>query len=200
MSLRHKLIKSFWKIVKNVFFYALALICGGLEVIWFVIKQKFLGNQLPNYSVVEENSLHRGGMPSEKGIEELTKNGIKTIINLRWGNFSEKVIEEYRQDKVRIFYLPFSPYDPTDQIMINVLKILINPNHKPAFVHCFHGADRTGAVCAIYRIIVQNWDKEKAIAEMQKKGLHFWHTNMIEYIQKLDVAAIKASLQANVLS
>lgn len=194
MSLRVKMIKSFCKIAKNLSLHALACICGGVEVIWFIIRQKFLGNKLPNYSVVEENALHRGGMPSEKGIEELAKNGIKTIINLRWGNFSEKVIEDYTKDKIRIFHLPFSPYDPQDQIMISFLKILINPHHKPAFVHCFHGADRTGAVCAIYRIIVQNWDKEKAIKEMKKKGLHFWHTNMIDYIEKLDVSSIKACL------
>ncbi|MBM3193889.1 MAG: hypothetical protein FJZ59_06650 [Chlamydiae bacterium] len=194
MSLRKKLLKSFCKITKNLALYALAFLFGGIEVIWFFIRQKFLGNKLPNYSIVEENALHRGGMPSEEGVKELAKNGIKTIINLRCGNFSEKVIQDYTQDKIRIVHLPFSPYDPQDQIMINFLKILINPNHKPAFVHCFHGADRTGAVCAIYRIIVQNWDKEKAIKEMQKKGLHFWHTNMIEYIQKLDVEAIRSSL------
>lgn len=195
MSLRRKLLKSFWKITKNLFLYSLAFICGGVEVIWFFIRQKLLGNKLPNYSIVEENVLHRGGMPSEKGVQQLAKNGIKTIINLRLGNFSEKVIQDYSKDKIRIFHLPFSPYDPQDQIMINVLKILINPSHKPAFVHCFHGADRTGAVCAIYRIIVQNWDKEKAIKEMKKKGLHFWHTNMIDYIRKLDVDSIKSSLK-----
>ena len=196
MLLKHKVFRIIWRLVKNTFFYALACICGGFEVIWFTIRQKLLGNRLPNYFVVEDEALHRGGQPSPNGLQELTKNGIKTIINLRLGNFSKKVIEEYTHDQIRLFHLPFSPFEPGDQIMIDFLKILLNPQHRPAFVHCFHGADRTGAVCAIYRIIVQNWDKEKAIAEMRKKGLHWWHTNMIDYIMNLDVPALRKQLHA----
>lgn len=195
MGLKRTLIRALWKLSKNIFFYALAFVWGGVEVIWFFIKQKLLGNRLPNYFVVEDKALHRGGQPSIKGLQELTQNGIKTIINLRLGNFSRKVIEEYEQDQIRIIHLPFSPHEPQDQIMIEFLKILLNPKARPAFVHCFHGADRTGAVCAIYRIIVQNWDKEKAIAEMKRKGLHWWHTNMIDYINNLDVDAIRASVK-----
>lgn len=194
MDLNRSLLRTLWKLSKNIFFYGLAFICGGVEVIWFCIRQKFLGNRLPNYFVVEDKALHRGGQPSYGGLQELTKNGIKTIINLRVGNFSKNAIEEYDRDQIRVVHLPFSPFEPQDKIMIDFLKILLNPKHRPAFVHCFHGADRTGAVCAIYRIIVQNWDKERAIAEMKKRGLHFWHTNMIDYIQKLDIAALRASL------
>ncbi len=194
MGLKRSLFKTVWKLAKNIFFYGLAFICGGAEVIWFYVRQKIFGNKLPNYFIVEDDALHRGGQPSSGGFQDLTKNGIKTIINLRVGLFSKKVIEEYQHNQIRVIRLPFSPFEPQDQIMINFLKILLNPSYRPAFVHCFHGADRTGAVCAIYRIIVQNWDKEKAIAEMKMKGLHFWHTNMIDYIQKLDIAAFKAAL------
>ena len=178
-------------LIKNFFLFGLAFICGGIEVIWFCIRQKIFGNKLPNYSIVEDEALHRGGQPSNRGLQDLTKNGIKTIINLRNGFFSKKTIHEYNQDQIRMIRLPFSPFEPQDKIMIEFLKILLNPKCRPAFVHCFHGADRTGAVCAIYRIIVQNWDKEKAIAEMKRRGLHFWHTNMIEYIRKLDIESFK---------
>ncbi len=194
MGLKRSLLKTVWKLLKNFFFYLLAFICGGIEVIWFIFRQKILGNRLPNYFIVEDKALHRGGQPSSCGLEELTKNGIKTIINLRLRNFSQKAIEEYDKDQIRVIHLPFSPFEPQDQIMIHFLKILLNPKHRPAFVHCFHGADRTGAVCAIYRIVVQDWDKERAIAEMKRKGLHWWHTNMIDYIRNLDIVALKASI------
>ena len=167
---------------------------GGIEVIWFYVRQNVFGNRLPNYSVVDETALHRGGQPSTTGVHELAQQGIKTIINLRLGNFSKKVIEEYSQHRLRIVHLPFSPHEPQDQIMIDFLNVLLNPTCRPAFVHCFHGADRTGVVCAIYRIVVQGWDKERAIAEMKTRGLHWWHTNMIDYINNLDVNAIQNAL------
>ncbi len=198
MGLKYNIFATIWKLVKNIFYYGLACICGGVEVIWFYIRQRFLGNRLPNYFVVEDETLHRGGQPSARGLQDLTKSGIKTIINLRLGKFSQKVIDAYANDQIRVFHLPFSPFEPADHIMINFLKILLNPSHTPAFVHCFHGADRTGAVCAIYRIIVQNWDKERAIAEMRKKGLHWWHTNMIDYINNIDVPSLRKLLEIHI--
>jgi len=184
-------IKSLWKVGSNTIFYFLAFICGTVEVSIFYFRQKFLGYKLPNYHTVLGDTLYRGGQPSNSGLRELGKRGIKTIINLRVGGFNKKVIEEYYSDQIRAIHLPFYPYGPQDKIMIEFLKILLNPSCTPAFVHCFHGADRTGAVVAIYRIIVENWDKEKAIAEMKRKGLHWWHKNLIEYIHNLDIDHIR---------
>ena len=187
-------VRVLWRLLVNIIFYFLAFFCGSIEVIWFWIKQNIFKNRLPNYFIVDDKALYRGGQPSTAGLKELTQKGIKTIINLRLGNFNEKVIQEYKEDRIRMIHLPFSPNDPQDSIMIEFLKILINPCSRPAFVHCFHGADRTGAVCAIYRIIVQNWDKERAIAEMKKRGLHWWHTNLIDYIHNLNVERIREML------
>lgn len=188
------LIKSGWKFVANSVLYALALFCGTFEVIGFYIRQKLLGRGLPNYHIVDDVLL-RGGQPSNSGLRELAKGGIKTIINLRTEDFNKKVINAYRTDQIRTVHLPFYPYEPQDQLMIDFLKIMLNPKHKPVFVHCFHGADRTGVVIAIYRIVVQNWDKEKAIAEMKKRGLHWWHKNLIDYIQNLDVDYIRSQIR-----
>ena len=37
-------------------------------------------------------------------------------------------------------------------------------------VHCQHGADRTGTMCALYRILRQDWKVEDAITEMKDGG------------------------------
>lgn len=184
------LLRSLYKIAVNSIFYLLALICGGFEVAILCIRQRLFGFQLPNYHVVEKE-LHRGGRPSQDGIKELARKGVKTIINLRVGDFNQKVIKEYYSDEMRSIHLPFFPYEPCDQLMIDFLKIICNKNHTPAYVHCFHGADRTGAVVAMYRIIVQGWDKEDAITEMKHKGLHWWHNNMVEYIRGMDIDYIR---------
>ncbi len=186
--------KSILKICVNSTFYSLALLCGSFEVVIFYIKQKILRYRVQNYHVVDDNLLHRGGQPSMSGLKQLAKDGIKTIINLRIGYFNKKIIEEYYSDHIRIIHIPFYPYNPQDKIMVDFLKIMLNPKHKPAFVHCFHGADRTGVMCAIYRIVVQNWTKEQAISEMKRRGLHWWHKNLVDYIKKINVDSLREEL------
>lgn len=189
-SLFGRICKSLWKVFANLTLFVLAFICGFFEVIFFYIKR---GKKVPNYHHVD-TILYRGGQPSKAGFKELSDIGIKTIINLRVGDFTRKVIEEYYDDEMRVIHLPFYPYDPQDRIIIEFLKILITSPSLPAFVHCFHGADRTGTVCAIYRIVMQGWEKEKAISEMKEKGLHFWHKNLIHYITNLDVDFIRREI------
>lgn len=189
-----RVFKSLCKIAFNTLCYAAALTWGSVEVIIFYIRQRFFGNAIPNYHEVDGVTLLRGGQPSTKGLRELAKRGVKTIINLRASDFNRKVIEEYHADQIRTVHIPFYPYNPDDRIMIDFLKIMKNKNHTPTFVHCFHGADRTGAVIAIYRIILQNWDKDRAIAEMKLKGFHWWHWNLIDYIRKLDVDYIRSQI------
>jgi hypothetical protein len=48
-------------------------------------------------------------------------------------------------------------------------------------------------MCAIYRIVVEGWNKSEAIAEMTKGGFEFhsiW-MNLVDYIQNLDIDEIK---------
>ena len=64
----------------------------------------------------------------------------------------------------------------------------------PVFVHCLHGADRTGTMCAAYRVVVDGWTKQQAIDEMTKGGYGFhpvW-ANLPKFIENLDVEKIKA--------
>ncbi len=187
-------LRSIRKILSNLSLYLVALLFGGVEVILFFIRRKFLGQVLPNYHSVDEETLYRGGQPSNEGLRALAEKGIRTIINLRIEDFNKEVIDEYNESDIRTIHLPFSPYEPQDRIFIEFLKIMRNKASTPAFIHCFHGADRTGTAVAIYRIIMQNWDKEQAIAEMKLKGLHWWHKNLIRYIKELDVDAIKTEV------
>ncbi|OGN62072.1 MAG: hypothetical protein A3F09_02415 [Chlamydiae bacterium RIFCSPHIGHO2_12_FULL_49_11] len=187
--------RALWKLSYNTIFYFVAYSIGAVEVLFFLLRQKFLGNKLPHFYIVDELNLTRGGQPSKSGIKTLVRAGIKTIINLRIKDFNHRVVKEYYDDMIRTVHIPFYPYEPQDRAVIEFLKIVCNPNNLPTFVHCFHGMDRTGLMVAVYRIVVQNWSKEEAIREMKTKGLHWYHRNMIDYIERMDVETIRQRLR-----
>lgn len=68
---------------------------------------------------------------------------------------------------------------PQAELLQKALDLLAEAE-TPVLVHCSHGADRTGLVCALYRIHFQNWEKEEALAEMLEGGFGyhiFWQQN-----------------------
>jgi len=81
----------------------------------------------------------------------------------------------------------------TDDNVAAFLKVVSDPARQPVFVHCRHGSDRTGTMCAVYRIVVQGWSKGEAVLEMTRGGFGF-HTNfenLVQYVEKMDVEAIR---------
>lgn len=178
-------VKYFWLSLKFSISHTCAILWGGAEVLIFILRQKLFNNKLPNYDVVDENRLHRGGQPDELGLKELANRGIKTVISLR------KDRKQELTGPVHKVNIPFNPFKPRDKVVVDFLKVINNKKYHPVFIHCFHGADRTGTLCAIYRIVFQKWDKEQAIKEMKKYGFHWWHSDLIDYVRKLDIEKIK---------
>ena len=84
-------------------------------------------------------------------------------------------------------------WHPEEKEIIRFLQIVSNPKRTPVLVHCQHGSDRTGTMCAVYRIAVQGWSKEEAIKEMKEGGFgyHGIWKNLVSWIEKLDIEAIK---------
>ncbi|HEY9720389.1 MAG TPA: dual specificity protein phosphatase family protein [Oscillatoriaceae cyanobacterium] len=128
------------------------------------------GPQLENTGLLTKN-LERGAQPSEAAIPSLEKAGVKTVINLRPETDWEKpLIEKAGMNYVA---LPLPAIGaPTNEQAVQFLKTVTDPAMGKVFFHCQHGADRTGAMAAVYRIAAQGWSADKAIAEMPKYHFH----------------------------
>jgi len=144
---------------------------------------------VPNLHKVSEN-LYRGAQPTAEGMRELERLGVKTVVSLRSFHSDRGEMEGTKLAYEHIF---MKTWHPENEEIIRFLRIVTDPNRTPVFVHCQRGADRTGTMCAIYRIAVQGWSKPEAIDEMTKGGFGFYEgwQNLIEYIQNLDVEQIK---------
>src|SRR4030042_3868966 len=117
------------------------------------------------------DELYRGAQPTIEGMEGLKELGIKTIVNLR-SFHSDR--EEIADSGLSYEHIYMKTWNAEDKEVVRFLKIVTDPNRTPILVHCQRGADRTGTMCALYRIAVQGWGKEEAIAEMTEGGFGFY--------------------------
>ena len=148
-------------------------------------------NNLPNFAKVSD-TLYRGGQPTPEGFGQLKKMGVNTVISLRLFKTDEKIM---RALGLKYLHVSFKHIHPEDEDVAAFLKVASDPADQPVFVHCRNGVDRTGMMVAVYRRVVQDWPKQKAIAEMKKMGFNEIHERIEDYIENLDVAALKAKLQ-----
>jgi protein tyrosine/serine phosphatase len=147
---------------------------------------------VPNLHKINK-SLYRSAQPTKQGMKDLKKFGIKTIINLRaFHSDTDKIGGTGLLDKE----LSVKTWHIEDEDVIRVLKIIREKENGPFLIHCQHGADRTGVMSAMYRIVEQGWSKDGAIEEMVYGGygFHSMWLNIIHYVKNVEVDKIKKAL------
>lgn len=125
---------------------------------------------IPNFHKVDSN-IYRGAAPTKQGLQELQKMGVRTIIDLRIERAKAKAEQQIANSMGFTWInLPMGKEAPTKKQVETLLATLANAGKEPVFVHCQHGADRTGCMIGIYRVQVQGWSFAKAWPEMRKYG------------------------------
>ncbi len=144
---------------------------------------------VPNLYKVS-GSLYRSAQPSAEGMKRLKALGVKTVVNLRAHHSDE---EKLGSSGLLGESVPLNAWDVDEEDAVRFLKIVADPGKAPVLVHCMQGADRTGAMCAVYRIAVQGWSKEEALREMRQGGYGFHEAwlNMPGWVMKLDAAKLR---------
>ncbi|MDR3456470.1 MAG: tyrosine-protein phosphatase [Verrucomicrobiae bacterium] len=135
-------------------------------------------------------NLYRGAQPTAEGLKHLQALGVKTVISLRDLHSDKDVVAGTGLKLVR---LKMEPWHSDEDEVVRFLRAATDTNNVPVFVHCERGADRTGTMCAMYRIVVCGWTKEQALDEMKRGGFGFnplWQ-NLVYFIEKADIAEIK---------
>ncbi len=144
---------------------------------------------LPNLHRVDDH-LYRGAQPTGDGFRELKALGVRTVINLR--NFhSER--HAASQAGLALEEIPLTPAHITEEDALRFLRVVADKSRGPFFVHCQHGADRTGTMMAVYRVVVCDWSKAEALDEMVNGGFGFhvvWE-NLPKFIESLDVEKLR---------
>jgi protein tyrosine/serine phosphatase len=144
---------------------------------------------LPNLHKVSDN-LYRSAQPTEEGFQNLSSLGIKTVVSLRELHSDKKLLGK---TDIACESIRMNAWHAEEEDVVRFLRIVNDPARTPMLVHCEHGADRTGMMCAFYRIAVQGWSKEDALREMTDGGFGFhevWQ-NLLRYIDAVDIERVK---------
>ena len=153
--------------------------------------QPVVSSTLENWYKLD-GDVYRSEQPTRAGFEDIRKMGIQTIIDLRAGHTDADLI------KGMGFTLIEVPMTATGFGTNDVVKALraIKDARKPVLIHCQYGADRTGLVAAMYRIVFEDWTKDDAIAELTQGGFgfHIYYVNIPMFIGDVNVAKIKAEV------
>lgn len=142
-----------------------------------------------------DDDLYRSEQPSKANLAEIEKLGIRTIISFRAFHSDSDILGD--TGDIDLIRIPINTWNIKDKHVIRALNAIHLAKQKgPVLIHCQHGADRTGLITAMYRMIYQNWDKKAALDEMVNGGYGFhsiW-TNIPKYIKEVDVAYLKQRL------
>lgn len=159
-------------------------IVGGIVVagaIGYVLFKTFRDryDHLRRFAAVDEGKVYRCGQPDVNDLEEIhRRTGIKTIVALRGSVDNPKRNEWAIREKqfcadngIEFVNIPSNHKNPPTQAQIDeFLDVVGDPARQPVLVHCRIGAQRTGMMCAFYRIEYQGWSKQQAFEEMEQLG------------------------------
>jgi tyrosine-protein phosphatase SIW14 len=90
----------------------------------------------------------------------------------------------------------FKTWSPTDEQVVQFLKIAADPDCQPICVYCNRGAERTGMMSAMYRMVVCGWSREAALQEMTQGPFDYhpiWKQVRI-YVENVDVESIRRQI------
>lgn len=147
---------------------------------------------LSNFYKVSDR-LYRSAQPSREGLSKLKEFGIKTVVNLRSFHSDRKKLGNAA---LAYEHLYMKAWHPEEKEVIRFLRLVNDESRGPVLVHCQHGADRTGLMCAVYRVAVQGWTKEDALKEMKDGGYNYhsiWR-NIPSWFNKLDIDKVRKAV------
>jgi protein tyrosine/serine phosphatase len=149
---------------------------------------------VPNFHRITDH-LYRSEQPTDVGFRNLEKMGIRTVINLRYFNDDE---DEARGTQLKLHRVKILTWRAGDDHVIEVMRMLRQKENGPFLIHCQHGADRTGLMSAMYRMLEEHWTPEEALAELVDGGygFHSLWKNIKRYVQEVDVAQLRAAIDA----
>ena len=151
--------------------------------------QPVIGSSVGNFYRVSDG-LYRSEQPGTDGFSELSALGVGEVLNLREFHSDD---DEASATRMTLHRIAIDTGALSETHLTEALKIITH-RKAPLLVHCWHGSDRTGAVIAAYRMVVEGWPRQQAIDEFRNGGFGYHETfypDIVALLETLDVEAIR---------
>jgi uncharacterized protein (TIGR01244 family) len=121
-----------------------------------------------------ETTVACAGATRAEAIPEIKKMGFASIINLRQASEPGADIEveaaAAKAAGLRFYHIPFNGQSPSPAVADQFLAAITTRGSEPAFIHCA-GGNRAAAMWLIKRLVVDQWDMDRASKEATALGL-----------------------------
>ena len=128
---------------------------------------------ITNFARVE-TTVACGGAIKPEAVAELKQRGFKSIFDLQLSNERTANIEgeaaAAKDARIAFIHVPFSLTAPDMASVEHFLAEIRKPENEPAFIHC-GGGNRAAGFWLIKRVLVDNWDTDRALKEAHALGL-----------------------------
>jgi tyrosine-protein phosphatase SIW14 len=146
--------------------------------------------------------LARGGEPGEEGIRYLKDHGYRTVVSFLTDKAESAAVV---QSGMRYVHIPmrssfFYAIPPSDAQVDRFLSLVRDTTQYPIFIHCHAGKDRTGAMSAIYRMVVDRWTPSEAIQEMEAFGFSGRYQRLHEFVEGYSVRPLSPAAATPVVA
>ncbi|HFC8497750.1 TPA: tyrosine-protein phosphatase [Neisseria subflava] len=144
-----------------------------------------------------DDKLYRSEQPVAEDGEAIVKLGIQSVINLRF--FDRNDDDHLKAHGLTLLNRPLLSWSIKPKEIAEILYLIEKQQQNGAvLIHCYHGADRTGLIAGMYRIIYQSWSVDDAKAEMQHGpyGYHSIWKNIANLFTEEKVKQVKTHLEA----
>jgi uncharacterized protein (TIGR01244 family) len=121
-----------------------------------------------------ETTVACAGATKAEAVPEIKKMGFASIINLRAASEPGADVEAEaaaaKAAGLRFYHIPFLTQSPAPAAADQFLAAITTRGSEPAFIHCA-GGNRAAAMWLIKRLVVDQWDMDRASKEATALGL-----------------------------
>ncbi|MBI1172048.1 protein-tyrosine-phosphatase [bacterium] len=153
---------------------------------------------VPNlYQVTAQ--IYRSAQPDAAGFEAMAQLGVRSVVSLRQ-TVSDAPMATGTE--LAVYRVPMKSRHVGEKNGAKVVQAMRDLRYGlsqgPVLVHCHHGADRTGLIAALWRILYEGWSRQAAIDELIEGGYGFhpiW-ANIPRYLREVDLADLRERIES----
>lgn len=140
-----------------------------------------MGSALPpNFHTLDAGKAYRSGQPVGWELQDaITLFGLKTVLNLHGSepgsSWYDQEVLTCQQMNVTFVDCPMDPGRLPSPDTLNKVVATLKTASYPMLIHCAAGVDRTGAVSAIYLMLIKGTDKAVALEQLGPSAAPWMH-------------------------